>query len=194
MITKQDISAVLSKYNKNEITIATLGGHSALDVCRGAHDQGFRTLVVAQRGRHEVYEKHYKTNGDLGCVDEVLVVDNFKDVTSESVQKELVARNAIFIHSRYFWVYCDYDQVESNFLVPIFGNRILVKKEERDETQNQYYLLEKAGIKLPKQFANYKDIDTLVIVKANEKERSYERDFFLVGSPQEYESEMIKHF
>ncbi|OGL30942.1 5-formaminoimidazole-4-carboxamide-1-(beta)-D-ribofuranosyl 5'-monophosphate synthetase [Candidatus Saccharibacteria bacterium RIFCSPHIGHO2_12_FULL_41_12] len=194
MITKQDISAVLSKYNKNEITIATLGGHSALDVCRGAHDQGFRTLVVAQRGRHEVYEKHYKTNGDLGCVDEVLVVDNFKDVTSESVQKELVARNAIFIHSRYFWVYCDYDQVESNFLVPIFGNRILVKKEERDETQNQYYLLEKAGIKLPKQFANYKDIDTLVIVKANEKERSYERDFFLVGSPQEYESEMIKRF
>ncbi len=192
MITQQDISEVLAKYNKSEITIATLGGHSALDVCRGAKDQGFRTLVVAQRGRHEVYEKHYKTDGDRGCVDDVIVVDSFKDVTSEAVQKELLARNSIFIHSRYFWVYCDYDQVENTFLVPIFGNRILVKKEERDEEKNQYYLLEKANIKLPKQFANYKDIDRLVIVKANEQERSYERDFFLVDSPEEYESEMRK--
>lgn len=192
MITQQDISEVLAKYNKSEITIATLGGHSALDVCRGAKDLGFRTLVVAQKGRHEVYSKHYKTDGDKGCVDDVIVVDNFKDVTNQDVQEQLRSKNAIFIHSRYFWVYCDYDQVENNFIVPIFGNRILVKKEERDEEKNQYYLLEKANIKLPKQFANYKDIDRLVIVKANEQERSYERDFFLVDSPEEYEVEMKK--
>ena len=32
-------------------TIAVLGSHSALDVCRGAKDEGFKTLVIVQKGR-----------------------------------------------------------------------------------------------------------------------------------------------
>lgn len=194
MISQKDLSKLLAEYDLSQLTIATLGGHSALDVCRGAKQHGFRTVVVAQRGRHEVYEKHYRTNGDLGCVDDVIVVENFKDVTNQDVQQQLRDMNAIFIHSRYFWVYCDYDKIENDFKVPIYGNRILVKKEERDEENNQYYLLEKAGVPMPKQFSSYREIDRLVIVKANEQERGYERDFFLATTPDEYEAEMKKRF
>ena len=194
MITQADIADILKSYDLENITIATLGGHSALDVCLGAKQMGFKTLVVAQKGREKVYTEHYKTRGDIGCVDEVIVVDNFKDVTNADVQEQLRKHNSLFIHSRYFWVYCDYNEVENNFKVPIIGNRVLVRKEERDEEKNQYYLLEKAGINVPKQFASYKDIDRLCFVKAAEAERGYERDFFLVTSPEEYESEMKQRF
>ena len=194
MIGKQDIAQILAGYDIDNITISTLGGHSALDVCRGAKELGFKTLVVAQKGRHKVYEEHYKTRGNVGCVDEVIVVDNFKDVTNSDVQEGLRARNSLFVHSRYFWVYCDYNEVENNFRVPIIGNRVLVRKEERDEEKNQYYLLEKAGINLPKQFVDYHEINTLCFVKAAEAERGYERDFFLVNSPEEYEKEMRYRF
>src|SRR5690606_6282412 len=94
--------------------------------------------------------------------------------------------NVIFVHSRYFWVYCDYKKIETSFNVPILGNRILVRKEERDEAKNQYFLLEEAGIKIPKQFKRPADIDRLVIIKASEASRGYERAFFLVSSYAEY--------
>ena len=51
MITQQKISKILESYDKNNITIGVLGGHSALDVCRGAHVHGFKTIVVAQKSR-----------------------------------------------------------------------------------------------------------------------------------------------
>jgi len=43
----------------NRYTIAVLGSHSALDVCRGAKDLGFKTLVVVQKGRDKTYAKYY---------------------------------------------------------------------------------------------------------------------------------------
>ena len=54
MITKENIKKVLAKYDKENITIGVLGGHSALDVCRGAKRLGFRTLVVCQKGSKQI--------------------------------------------------------------------------------------------------------------------------------------------
>ena len=61
-----------------------------------------------------------------------------------------------------------------------------MRKEERNEEKNQYFLLEHAGIKIPKQFSNPSEIDRLVIVKAAEASRGYERAFFLANSHREY--------
>ncbi len=183
MINPQQL---LDGYDLNNLRIASLGGHSALDVCRGAKAEGFETVVVAQKGREATYSKHFKTRGNKGCVDHVIVVDSFADVVKPEVQEQLRKLNAIFVHSRYFWVYCDYNEVENNFNVPIFGNRQLVRKEERNEEKNQYFLLEQAGVKIPKQFAKPADIDRLVIVKAAEASRGYERAFFLANSHLEY--------
>lgn len=187
MVTPTDITTILSSYDPKQIRIASLGGHSALDVCRGAKAEGFETVVVAQKGREKTYSQYYKTRGDKGCVDHVIVVDSFADIVKPEVQAQLRKLNVIFVHSRYFWVYCDYEQIENDFQVPIFGNRVLVRKEERDEDKNQYYLLKKAGINIPKQFASPKDIDRLVLVKATEAARGYERAFFLVSNYQEYQ-------
>jgi 5-formaminoimidazole-4-carboxamide-1-(beta)-D-ribofuranosyl 5'-monophosphate synthetase len=190
VVAASEIAEVLKSYDKSKIRIGSLGGHSALDVCRGAKAEGFETVVVAQRGREQTYTRHFKTRGDRGCVDHVVLVDSFADIVKPEVQEELRKLNVIFVHSRYFWVYCDYNQIENDFRVPILGNRILVRKEERDEPQNQYFLLEQAGIKIPKQFDRPEDIDRTVIIKAAEAERSYERAFFLASSFEEYKQRL----
>lgn len=170
-----------------DYTIAVLGSHSALDVCRGAKDEGFKTLVICEKGKEKTYQKYYATQGDEGCVDEVMVLEKFADILNEDVQAELKKRNCIFIPHRSFEVYInDYDAIENKFTVPVFGNKFLLKIEERGVKPNQYDLLEKGGIRYPKQFSDPKEIDRLSIVKVLEKERGFERAFFLVESYEEY--------
>ncbi len=185
MIGRNEIAAIAKKYGK-DITIGTLGGHSALDVCRGAKDEEFRTVVVCQKGREKTYSDYYRSRKGKGIVDEVIIVDKFPDIVNETVQQRLRKLNTIFVHSRYFWAYCDFDKIENDFRVPIFGTRQLVRKEERDEEKNQYFLLEEAGIKTPKRFADAKDIDRLVLVKVAEAARGYERAFFFANNYNDY--------
>jgi len=195
MITQENIKKVLEKYDKNNLTIGTLGGHSALDVCRGAKLHGFRTVVVCQKGREKTYEKYYKSRDGKGIVDEIIIVDKFKDIVKRNVQERLMGLNTIFMHNRYFWVYCNFKEIENKFLVPIFGSRSMLKLEERDVPKNQYYILQKAGIRTPKIFKDAKKIDRTVIVKVAEAKRGYERAFFLANNYKSYKeksNELLK--
>ena len=197
MITSKDIQEVLANYDQDRLTIGVLGGHSALDVCAGAKKLGFKTVAVCQEGRDKTYSKYYKRRAannragvELGCIDEVISMSSFGDVVLDEVQDRLRSMNTIFIHNRYFWVYCDFEKIESKFRVPIFGSRHLLKKEERDQERNQYYLLQEAGIRTPIIFGNPKDIDRHVMVKVNEAARGYERAFFVVDSYENYKKEV----
>ena len=187
MIERKQIQKLVDSYDKDNITIGVLGGHSGLDVCRGSKKLGFRTIAVCQKGRERTYTKYYKTRRDgKGCVDETIVLDKFSDITKPKVQEQLREENTIFIHNRYFWVYFDFNDIENNFMVPIYGTRSMLKLEERDVPKNQYYLLEKAGIRFPKIFKSPKDIDRLVIVKVSEAIRGYERAFFYASNYDDY--------
>jgi 5-formaminoimidazole-4-carboxamide-1-(beta)-D-ribofuranosyl 5'-monophosphate synthetase len=188
-----NIEHLLKDYDFNNITIGVLGGHSGLEVCAGAKKHGFKTLAVVQKGREKTYTEYYKSNPDgSGCVDDVIVLDSFADISKEEVQAELRARNTIFIQNRYFWVYCNFREIEQTFQVPIYGSRELLKLEERDHPENQYVMLEKAGIRIPKIFSSPEEIDRLAIVKVNEAERTYERAFFVVANPEQYKDEAEK--
>ena len=202
-----NISKTLKSYDPKNLTIASLGGHSALDVCHGAKKYGFKTLVIAQKGREKTYTRYFKTReeGTLGCVDDVILVDQFSDILKPNVQKELRKRNVIFIHNRYFWVYFkNFSKIEKEFDVPIYGNRVLVKLEERDQPLNQYHLLEKAGIRTPRMIRKgeenldekrlRKRLDEHfvtqkggpLLVKVNEAIRGYERAFFVITNTSAY--------
>lgn len=201
MITNSRIKEILKSYDPKNITIGVLGGHSGLDVCHGAKKYGFRTVAVCQKGRDKTFSKYYKTRSDLdplpgqsdfwrgtkGCVDEIILVDKFSDIVKPDVQKKLRDLNTIFIHNRYFWVYCDFDKIENEFEVPIFGTREMLKLEERDVANNQYYLLEQAGVRFPQIFNTPDEINRLALVKVNEEARGYERAFFLASSPGDYQ-------
>jgi 5-formaminoimidazole-4-carboxamide-1-(beta)-D-ribofuranosyl 5'-monophosphate synthetase len=178
MINLKDI---LREYRLDDIHIGTLGGHSALDLAAGAKKEGFKTVVVCEEGRDKTYTRHYQN-----LFDEAILVEKFSHLTDTSVVEKLQKLNTIFVQSRYFWVYCNHQEIESSFNVPIFGTRGIVKLEERDVPKNQYYLMEKAGIRFPKIFEQPEEIDRLVLVKAPEAQRSYERAFFFATNQENY--------
>lgn len=162
--------------------IATLGGHSALEICLGAKKTGFKTLVVVQAGRENTYTRYYKN-----LIDEIIAVDGFKELTDSGIIDKLKAANCIFIPHRYLQVYCDLNLLEKKFPVSVFGNKYLLKYEERYGTANQYQLFSDAGVEYPKQFKDPKDIDRLVLVKVKEAQRSYERAFFFASSYSQFQ-------
>lgn len=186
---------LIKNYNLSQITIATLGSHSALDILSGAKQLGLKTLAIVEKGRDQVYAKYYKTENNLGCVDECIVVDKYSDLLKPNIQQELIKRNSIFVPHRSFEVYLnfDYDAIENTFLVPVFGNKFILRSEERGAQPNQYDLLKSAGIRYPQQFLNPKDIDRLCLVKVLEKERGFERAFFLVDSYKDYDNQIKKN-
>jgi 5-formaminoimidazole-4-carboxamide-1-(beta)-D-ribofuranosyl 5'-monophosphate synthetase len=183
-----------------EHSIATLGSHSALDVCEGAKKEKFSTVVVAQKGREKTYLGPYKArkrgDTDVGVVDELLLLERFRDIVKKENQEFLGKRKSIFVPNRSFAVYVGYDAIEKEFKVPVFGNKRLLRAEERDVEKNQYHLMEKAGVRSPRKVPSPEKIDRLAIVKVSEATRSYERAFFLARSFEEYEQrsqELIKN-
>lgn len=163
--------------------IATLAGHSALEICLGAKKQGFKTLVIVQDGRDKTYTKYFHN-----LIDESIKVDKFSQITDKDVIDNLKAKNCIFIPHRYIQVYCDLNAIEMKFPVPVFGNKYLLKYEERAGVVNQYQLLQEAQIDYPRQFKDSKDIDRLVIVKVKEAARNYERAFFFAKNYNAYKT------
>jgi 5-formaminoimidazole-4-carboxamide-1-(beta)-D-ribofuranosyl 5'-monophosphate synthetase len=185
-----DVGKLASSYTKP--AIAVLGSHSALDISSGARGQGLQSIVVCQKGREKTYEKYYKVRKglggrEIGCIDELVLLDKFADIADKKWCEALVKKQAIFVPHRSFSVYVGYDKIEREFNVPIFGNRMLLRAEERNTPKNQHYLLQKAGVRIPKTYSTPDKIDRLVIVKAPEAKRKYERAFFIVNSPYEFE-------
>ncbi len=170
----------MENYSENA-RVGVLGSHSALEIGYGAKQENLETVVVCQKGREKTYTLHYRN-----LFDHILVLDRFADIVKDENQRKLRELNTIFVPNRSFSVYVGYENIENHFLVPILGNRHILKTEERDLKKNQYYLLRKAGIKTPKIFTSPKDIDQLAIVKVPEKQRKIERAFFYASSAKEY--------
>lgn len=199
---KKEILEIFEKYDKKDIHIWVLWGHSALDVCAGVKKHWFKTLVVAKKWREKTYSKYYKEKNWIWCIDEVLEVKNWWDMLSNKNQNFLREKNTIFIHSRYFWTYFDFEKIEKDFKIPIFWSRELLKLEERDVPKNQYYLLEKSWIRIPKiikipklSYENSKLIlewdflnwnKKLWLIKVNNAEREYERENFVFWNDKDF--------
>ena len=190
MDVAESISSALAEYDRRALTVCAIGSHSALDVCLGAKKEGLRTLVIAAKGRERTYGLYYGSRPDGGCVDEVIVLDHFADILKDEVQRELLGRNAIFIPNRSFEVYLhqrhSYDEIERGMRAPFFGSRRLLRAEERDEPDNQYTLLDNAGIRTPRRRQGPDDIDGLTIVKAPHAKVPFERAFFLAATAAQY--------
>jgi len=153
-------------------SIAVLASHSALDVLDGARDEGFRTIAIAKRGRERPYV-------EFPVVDRLVVVDDFRDILRGDVQEILRSESSVFVPNRSFAVYVGYDAIEEGFRIPVFGNRWLLRWEERVGDKNYYRILDKAGIKRPRVYSSVDDVDRPVIVKIPEAVRRAERGFFI---------------
>ena len=206
-MSEEYVARALDAYDLSRLTLCSIGSHSALDVTSGARAQGLRNLIVTAKGREKTYSRYFvreESPVGRGCVDGVLELQEFPEILNEDVQRRLFEQNAIFVANRSFEVYLHqqfgYDEIERRMLVPFFGNRHLLRAEERtlpfdpaqgklaqgDKGEDQYALMRAAGIRHPRRFASPDDIDRLVMVKAPHARVSFERAFFLASSPEEY--------
>jgi len=192
MLAREEVVRILEAYDPQRLSVATIGSHSALDVCDGAVEEGFRTVAVCERGRESPYARYFRARRDAagrvvrGVVDEAIVLPRFADVLSEKWQDRLRENNAIFVPNRSFTSYCDLDAIEGSFRVPLFGSRNLLRTEERNEPRSYYWILEKAKLPAPEKIADPADIDGLVIVKLHHRVKRLERGFFTAASAREY--------
>ncbi|MBV9718035.1 MAG: DUF1297 domain-containing protein [Candidatus Eremiobacteraeota bacterium] len=198
-MSKEQVAHALARYDRSALTLCSIGSHSALEITYGARTQGLRNLIVTAAGREKTYAHYFaaKQNPARGCVDETLALEFFADILNDEVQERLLAQNVIFVPNRSFEVYLrqkfDYGQIEGRMQVPFFGNRHLLRAEERavspDEPadgMDQYALLKRAGIRHPREVRSPEEIDTLVMIKAPHARVNFERAFFLASSPLEY--------
>lgn len=186
MISRNDIDTILKNYDLNDIKLGVLGSHSALEIMDGAKDESLKTICICQRGRETPYLRFKRIS------DQVLILDKFSDILSFEIQEQLRQSNTIFVANRAFSAYLGYDSIENNFKIPIFGNRYLLRAEERNLSKNQYYLLEKSNIKHPQILNDPSQISQPSIVKVQEAKRKLERAFFFVSSYEDYKEKTKK--
>jgi 5-formaminoimidazole-4-carboxamide-1-(beta)-D-ribofuranosyl 5'-monophosphate synthetase len=160
--------------------VGTIGSHSALEIMDGAKDENMKTVCICQKGRDLPYRRFKR------LADQIIMLDKFSDIMNRENQEKLRELNTIMVAHRAFTAYLGYDNIENNLKVPIFGNRSLLRAEERTAPRNQYYLLQKAGIRHPKLYRKPSDIDGPAMVKVQEARRKLERAFFIVSSYEDY--------
>ncbi len=154
-MTKININDILTKYDKKNLTICTVCSHSSLQIFNGARKEGFKTLGIAVGEKRKYYDAF-----PLGKPDEFLIVDNYKDILK--CTDELRKKNVIVIPHGSFVEYLGPDQF-MKLELPTFGNRKVLRWESDRKIERQW--LEGAGITMPQEIKNPKDINKPVIVK-----------------------------
>lgn len=71
-------------------SIATLGSHCALQVLKGAKNEGFKTILVCEKKREKLYRR-------FRFIDEFVVVDSFSEVMDQRCANILKENNAIIV-------------------------------------------------------------------------------------------------
>ncbi|MBR9690157.1 formate--phosphoribosylaminoimidazolecarboxamide ligase [Candidatus Woesearchaeota archaeon] len=162
-----------------EIKIATLGSHSALQILKGAKEEGFETIVVCRK--HQV--KPYKM---FGVADKIIEINNFSDFWK--TEKQLIDENAVLVPHGTLAAYTDVDEIKKSKLM-YFGSKDILKWEV-SRTKQQHWL-KKAGLRQPKIFKRPEDIDRSVIVKFYGAEGG--KGYFLANSKEDFDKKIQAH-
>ncbi len=163
-------------------SIATLGSHCALQILKGAKDEGFKTVLVTKKSREGFYRR-------FKFIDEYIPVDDFKEIQDESVQTKLSDLNSVLIPHGTLISEVGIEAIENNLHVPIYGNRKILRWEaDRDLKQE---LMEESGVRTPKIYSSPAEIDCLTISKLSGARGG--SGYFLSQNKDEY-NENIKKF
>lgn len=177
MITKEEMWEVFRGYNKNDITIATIGSHSALQILNGAREEGFKNIVICKKGVEVTYER-------FGVADEIWVVDKYQDILDDSFQEKLKKKNAVMVPHGSLVAYIGIKNIEERLNIPILGNRGVLQWESNRDMERKW--LERAGIRMPHETKEPRDVSELSIVKFPGAKGG--RGYFLVSNPDEFKT------
>jgi 5-formaminoimidazole-4-carboxamide-1-(beta)-D-ribofuranosyl 5'-monophosphate synthetase len=136
-------------------SIATLGSHCALQVLKGAKDEGFKTLLVCEKKRENLYRR-------FKFIDELVLVDSFLELLDAKCASILEKNKAVLIPHGTLIAQMSTEQIES-IKTPIFGNKWILKWES-DRLLKEKLMLE-AKLDIPTSISDPKQIKRLTIAK-----------------------------
>lgn len=162
-----------------QYTIATLGSHSALQILKGAYDEGFKTLVIALKKQVSFYQR-------FPFIEEIISVDTFSDFPL--IEKELKDKKIIIIPHGSFVAYLGMEG-NKKMTLPYFGNKKVLYFEFDRVKQGDW--LKKSGLNTPQEFRNIKEVEFPVIIKSFGAAGG--KGYFFVNNKQDLE-EKVKNF
>jgi 5-formaminoimidazole-4-carboxamide-1-(beta)-D-ribofuranosyl 5'-monophosphate synthetase len=127
--------------------IATLGSHSALQILKGARDEGLANLVICA-GRSAALYRRY------GFVDEIVTVPRYADYPA--LEDDLVARGAVVVPHGSFVAYLGREENEL-MRAAYYGNKAVLRWEGDRDLQRRW--LEHAKVPVPREFPNAAAVD-----------------------------------
>lgn len=163
----------------SDYKIATLGSHSALQIMKGARDEGIGTILICEKGKSRPYES-------FRVADTIIEVDNFRDVTS--LEKRLREENVIIIPHGSLFNAVSLEQLE-DFGVHYFGNKRILPWEESRMKQREW--LKASGLTLPRIYEKGEDIDGPAIIKFFGAGGG--KGYFLANNPEDFARKIAPH-
>ncbi len=156
------------------ISVATLGSHCALQLLKGAKDEGLETLLICEKKRESLYRR-------FKFIDELLLVDSFSEILEQKCESVLQKNNSVLIPHGTLIAQMNSEQIES-IRTPIFGNKHILRWESDRTLKEQ--LMKEAKLETPKSIPNPKEINGLVIVKRHGAAGG--KGYFLASTEKEY--------
>jgi len=154
--------------------IATLGSHCALQVLKGAKDEGLKTILVCEKKREKLYKR-------FPFIDELIMVDSFVEVLDQKCQQTLEQNDAIIIPHGTLIAQMSSEQIES-IKTPIFGNKWILRWESDREMKEK--LMIEAKLPMPRKVKSPNEINNLVIVKRQGAAGG--KGYFMASNEEEY--------
>ncbi len=156
------------------ISVATLGSHCALQLLKGAKDEGLETLLICEKKRESLYRR-------FKFIDELVLVDSFSEILEQKCESILQKNNSVLIPHGTLIAQMDSKQIES-IKTPVFGNKHILRWESDRALKEQ--LMKEAELETPKSVPNPKEINGLVIAKRHGAAGG--KGYFLASSEKEY--------
>ena len=156
------------------VSVATLGSHCALQLLKGAKDEGFKTLLICEKKRASLYRR-------FKFIDELILVDAFSEIVQQKCESILQKNNSVLIPHGTLIAQMNPKQIES-IKTPIFGNKYILRWEADRKLKEQ--LMKEASLETPKSIQNPKDINKLVIAKRHGAAGG--KGYFLASTEKEY--------
>ncbi|MGI0102183.1 MAG: DUF1297 domain-containing protein [Nitrosotalea sp.] len=161
-------------------SIATLGSHCALQLLKGAKDEGFTTLLVCEKKREKLYRR-------FSFIDELILVDSFKEILEQRCISKLEEKKSIIIPHGTLISQMEPSEIES-IKIPIFGNKWILRWES-DRKMKEKLMLE-SKLYIPKSLSDPKEINGLVIAKRHGAAGG--KGYFLTTSEKDYKRKRDK--
>lgn len=160
--------------------VATLGSHCALQVLKGASDEGLKTILVCERRRERLYRR-------FPFIDRLVLVDSFREILDGSCQDKLRDDNAILVPHGTLIAQMQSDEIES-ITTPIFGNKWILRWESDRHMKED--LMRRAELRMPAPINKPNEIRRPVIVKRQGAAGG--KGYFVATNGQDYEEKRAR--